>query len=92
MYSIIAGPNQHNVAVVVPAFPEKCEFVRVVRFLDARRTQFREIALWTAEEWGPEDTDLSCFGAIAGAIKAVNDNDSFFDNEHEKRCEWEDWA
>lgn len=94
--SIIVGPNIHNVAVVVPAFPAPCSFIQVVRFdtyIPGLGSKFREIAYWDAAEWGFDDSDLTCIGAIAGAIKQVNDGESFTaDTRHEDDCEWEEWS
>jgi hypothetical protein len=97
--SVIAGPNRHGVAVVVPAFPAPCDYFRVVRITyhgdkDAL-VKAKEIAYWESQEWRSEDADLSCIGAIAGAIKAVHDGSAFDDpafRAHEDVVEWEDWT
>lgn len=88
--SMIVGPNKHRVAVLVPAYPEGCSYFRVVRF-NEDASKIREIMFWNCEEWGAEDTDLSCIGAIAAVIKMVNDGNDFkSDTKHEDCCEWED--
>jgi len=75
-WSIIAGPNKHNIAVLVPAYPLECSTFRVV-CLNESRDKFKELICWVADEWQAEDEDLSCIGAIAGAIKQVNDGKAF---------------
>lgn len=94
-HCVIVGPNKHRVAVVVSAFPADCQFFRIVRFdsdVPGLGSKVREIAYWNCKEWGSEDADLTCIGAIAGAIKQVNDGDSFTaDTRHEDACEWEEW-
>ncbi len=97
--SIICGPNVNDVAVVVPAHPYPCTYIRVVRFdrfvVDGDlRPRVREIAYWDSAEW-KDDPIHWCIGAIAGAIKRVNDGSPFSsedDRKREEANEWEDWT
>lgn len=89
-FSIIAGPNRHGIAAIVPAAPGACTYVRIVEF-DAGRTLMRELVYWDSAEWQAEDDDLSCMGAIMGAIKQVNDGADFAEQraQHAVHCPWE---
>lgn len=51
--------------VRVPAYPQECNYVRVVR-------EGREVAYWNSDEWSesPEQAE-DVMGAIMGAIKSV---------------------
>lgn len=74
-FCVLAGPNQHNVAVICPAAPDKVTDFRVVLF-NAERSKLKELVYWISDEWQYDD-DLECIGAIAGAIRAVNEGDAF---------------
>lgn len=87
--SIIAGPNQHSIAVVVPAHPVPCDYFRLVIF-DRARSRIKELLYWNSYEWQKEDDDLSCIGAIAAVIKQVNDGHNFIEEQGARRgFEWE---
>lgn len=90
--SIIAGPNQYGVAVLVPAFPAPCDYVQIVEF-NQDHSQVRELVYWDFAEWQEDDDDRSCMGAIMGAVKQVCLGAAFTRDRqaHAVHCEWEEW-
>jgi len=67
--SVIVRNKRTGHEVRVPAFPEACDYVRVVRHLPDGSVI--ECAYWNEDEWADDPADV--VGAIMGATKQVFD-------------------
>jgi hypothetical protein len=65
--SLVLRNEKTGYEVRVPAFPQTCSYVRIVRYVNDRPV---EECYWDQAEW-QDDPSLDAFGAIMGAIECV---------------------
>ena len=61
--------SKDNLQVRCPSSPKQCKHIRIVR--EEEDGTLTEMLYWDSEEW-QEDPDLSCIGAIMGAITSIS--------------------